>query len=134
MSRTQLDINTRERRQCAIDFWAEGHIVRFDSGPERTETRGDFSVLYLGADVVVTPAFLIGALVQFDHSDTTTRALQTSTSGHGWLVGPYATLRLSENIFGNVRAAWGESDNKVSPTMTFTDDFDTTRWLVEGSL
>ena len=32
------------------------------------------------------------------------------------------------------RAAWGETDNRVRPFMTFTDNFSTKRWLVSATL
>jgi outer membrane autotransporter protein len=62
-----------------------------------------------------------------------TRA-STEVSGHGWMVGPYATLRLSENVFWQGRTAWGQSSNTVSPFLTYDDRFDTDRWLASTSL
>ena len=32
------------------------------------------------------------------------------------------------------RAAWGQSENDVNPFGTYTDQFDTTRWLLRGQL
>src|SRR5262249_49271119 len=54
--------------------------------------------------------------------------------GRGWMVGPYATARLSENVFLQGRAAWGKSDNDVSPFLTYTDNFSSTRWLMSSTL
>jgi hypothetical protein len=51
-----------------------------------------------------------------------------------WMAGPYATVRLSENLFWQVRGAWGQSSNTVSPFLTYTDSFDITRWLVSSTL
>ena len=50
------------------------------------------------------------------------------------MAGPYMTLRLSENVFLQARGAWGQSDNTVSPFLTYTDKFETERWLVSSSL
>jgi hypothetical protein len=45
-----------------------------------------------------------------------------------------ATLRLSDNLSLHGRAAWGRSSNEVSPFPTYTDSFETTRWLATASL
>jgi outer membrane autotransporter protein len=50
------------------------------------------------------------------------------------MAGPYMTARLSENLFFDARAAWGESDNTVNPLGFYEDSFDTERWLVRGNL
>jgi outer membrane autotransporter protein len=50
------------------------------------------------------------------------------------MAGPYATLRLSENVFWQARAAWGQSSNEVSPFQTYVDEFDTNRWLLSSRL
>ena len=44
------------------------------------------------------------------------------------------STRLSENIFFDARAAWGESDNSINPLGFYTDSFETKRWLVRGNL
>ena len=40
------------------------------------------------------------------------------------MAGPYATIRLTEQMFLQARAAWGRSSNEVSPFLTYTDSFD----------
>jgi len=55
-------------------------------------------------------------------------------SGHGWMAGPYATLALSDHLFLQGRLAAGRSDNSVSPMMTYTDNFDSSRWLASGTV
>jgi outer membrane autotransporter protein len=42
-----------------------------------------------------------------------------------------APRALSKNIFLQGRAAWGR---QISPYLTYTDEFDTTRWLVSSTL
>jgi outer membrane autotransporter protein len=44
------------------------------------------------------------------------------------------SLRLSQNVFFQARGAWGQSSNEVSPFLTYTDKFDTERWLVSTTL
>ena len=51
------------------------------------------------------------------------------------MVGPYATLRLTDNLlFWQARTAWGRSSNEVSPFLTYTDKFETDGWLVSSTL
>lgn len=50
------------------------------------------------------------------------------------MAGPYATVRISDNVYLQGRTAWGTSDNDVRPFMTYTDNFETDRWLVSGTL
>jgi len=103
---------------------------------------GDFRILYVGADYLVAPGILIGALVQVD--DTTedlNQALNNergSIDGTGWMAGPYIGIRLRDNLFFDARAAWGTSSNDIF----MKDDengarhgkFDTTRWLATATL
>jgi outer membrane autotransporter protein len=50
------------------------------------------------------------------------------------LVGPYVTVRLTDSVFWQARAAWGKSSNEVSPFLTYTDRFGTIRWLASSTL
>ncbi len=121
-------------RDFGLDVWVEGQIVHFEEGADGSAREGDFGVLYVGADYVLAPSILVGALVQFDRMDDVSRDLSMRVSGNGWMVGPYATVKLTDQVFVQGRAAWGKSDNQISPFLTYTDRFDTTRWLVEGTL
>lgn len=50
------------------------------------------------------------------------------------MVGPYATLRLSEHVFWQVRGAWGQSSNDIKSILTSSDNFSSTRWLASTTL
>jgi hypothetical protein len=114
-----------------FDVWVEGKYGGFrDSG----DLDGHFGLLTAGADYVFNPSFLAGVFVQYGSMAQKSREDRTDVSGHGWMAGPYATLRLSPHLFWQGRAAWGSSSNDVSPFMTYTDSFDSTRWLASTSL
>ncbi len=133
----ELGINGSELIQAqdyGLDIWVEGKLAFFDDGESGGESDGEFGILYFGADYVFTPNFLLGVLVQFDKMDEQSNDLRTRVEGYGWMAGPYATLKLSDNLFFQSRAAWGKSDNDISPFLTYEDEFETERWLVEGSL
>ncbi len=118
----------------ALDLWVQGNYTSFDEGATGGRSDGRFSVLYVGMDYVLSPGILVGALFQYDHMKEYSADLGTETEGNGWMAGPYVTLRLTDNIFVQARAAWGTSKNNISPFLTYINSFDTKRWLVEGSM
>ncbi|MEI9901093.1 MAG: autotransporter domain-containing protein [Hyphomicrobium sp.] len=91
---------------------------------------GYIGFVSVGADYVLSPSLLFGMLVQFDSMRQRSELQAAEASGVGWMAGPYATVRLSEERILEARAAWGQSYNEVSPFLTYTDEFDTNRWLV----
>jgi len=114
-----------------FDVWTEGHYTKFDAS---SNTSGHYGVVYVGADYLVRPAILFGVLAQFDSLTESSKTLQYGANGKGWMVGPYASIRLTPNLLWDARAAWGQSSNKVSPFQTFSSDFNTTRWLARSNL
>ncbi|MDR7224981.1 IPT/TIG domain-containing protein [Aminobacter aminovorans] len=112
-----------------FDFWVEGKLARFNAyGAD-----GRFGILHAGADYLVTPRILIGLGLQLDWTDMEADDGAT-IEGTGYLLGPYVTARLTENLFLDARAAWGQSSNTASPFGTYEDDLDGTRWLVSAAL
>jgi hypothetical protein len=59
---------------------------------------------------------------------------KNAVRGQGWTVGPYATVRLTDKLFWQGRAAWGRSGNDASPLQTYTDEFGTDRRLLSSTL
>jgi hypothetical protein len=115
---------------AAFDIWAEGFV----SSLSYAGHQGRFSILYAGADYRIGDGVLIGGLVQLDRFSHKGAWTQGAVNGKGWMAGPYVTVRLAPRLYADVRAAWGTSDNKVSPLGTFVDGFDTNRGLYSGSL
>ncbi len=109
--------------------WVEGTIAGFDD----RQSDGTFGVVYAGADQLVTPDILVGALVQYDWFRQEQDTGGGKVTGRGWMAGPYATFRLDESLFADIRFAWGKSRNDITPLGTYTDTFDTTRWLGSGA-
>jgi outer membrane autotransporter protein len=115
------------------DFWVEGRYSAFDDDSANLDRNGHVGVLYAGVDYRFGNNVLAGFLVQFDWSKDDTGALSSKIDGNGWMVGPYVSARIHENIFVDLRAAWGGSNNDLTLGDT-TGTFDTTRWLVKGTL
>lgn len=121
-------------RPNPFDVWVEGKLTTYrDTGFDGNQD-GRFSLVSVGADYVLSPNVLIGVMGQFDSMDQLKSGPGTHTSGSGWMVGPYATLRLTDSLFLQARGAWGRSSNQVSPYLTYTDNFETQRWLLAASL
>lgn len=117
-------------QESCWDVWAEAHYVNFEDAGNR---QGDFAVGYVGIDCLVHPAIMVGFLGQVDWMDDRIGNVNSDTEGLGWMAGPYATARLTQNLYFDIRAGWGQSDNDIN-VAGVTGEFDTTRWLVSGQL
>ena len=124
----------RAQPRSTIDIWVEGAFSSFEDGANQLESDGRAGILYLGADHRLSPGLLIGALVQFDDAEQKLDAIGSRISNTGWMAGPYAAVRVSDNLFFQARAAWGQSDNEVELADAYHDSFDADRWLVRSTL
>ncbi|MGE0023052.1 MAG: autotransporter outer membrane beta-barrel domain-containing protein [Hyphomicrobium sp.] len=120
--------------QRAFNVWAEGFWQVFDSDDRAGESDGHSGVLYAGADYLLSPGFLLGALVQYDDVDSRYDSLPLEIDKTGWMVGPYAVVRLTDTLFFQGRAAWGQADSNIALDQVFDDSFASDRWLVKGRL
>ena len=119
---------------AGFDAWVEGHYKHYDDKTVGVATQGHFGIVYVGADYLITPSFLLGVLGEFDWAEEASSADKSKADGTGWMAGPYATLRLMPNLFLDGRVAWGRSDNSVDPFGIYTDNFTTERWLANANL
>ncbi|MEO0771976.1 MAG: autotransporter domain-containing protein [Pseudomonadota bacterium] len=110
------------------DVWVQLQHKRFESG----QNDGRFSILHFGVDYLMNPDLLVGAMVQVDYLEDRNGAQNSSVDGTGWMVGPYVTARLKENLYFDGRVAAGTSKNDISPFGTYTDEFDTFRWMASA--
>ena len=113
-----------------FDIWVKGQWsqARSDSATS------NLGLLYVGADYQLSQDLVIGLMGQFDWADEKDTDKSISVDGKGWLIGPYIAARIHQNLIFDGRLAWGQSENDVSPFNTYTDTFDTTRWLARGTL
>lgn len=91
-------------------------------------------IFFVGADYRIAPGLLIGAMAQFDMMSDQDDTRSTNVTGSGWMAGPSLTAKLSDNLYFDARGAWGTSSNQVTPFGTYTDTFDTERWLAKANL
>lgn len=121
-------------KSSRFDIWIEGHVAKFGDDRAASDSEGHFGVVYVGADYIVQPWLLVGVLAQADTMKQSSTIDSFSVEGSGWMAGPYAAARLSDSLFFQARAAWGTSDNEVSPFLTYSDSFASERWLVSSTL
>lgn len=50
------------------------------------------------------------------------------------MAGPYAAIRLGEDLIFDAKVLWGRSQNDIQHFLTYTDTFMTTRWLATARL
>lgn len=125
---------TSVRPYSPLDIWIEGKYATFGDSFQKTSLEGHFGLVSVGVDYVLNKNLLVGLMVQFDSMAQRSNSQLTSIQGNGWLAGPYMTMRLTDNLYWQARAAWGTSSNEVSPLLTYNDSFDSDRWLVSTSL
>lgn len=127
------DENTQESKKEDLqtpkfDVWTEGFLQRLSvSGSD-----GYFGVIHSGVDYLVKPNVLMGVALQVDFAEL--EAGTAKTQGRGYMVGPYVTVKLSENLYFDGRYAWGKAENKTSQSGVSPDRFDSERQLATASL
>lgn len=89
---------------------------------------GSYTLGTLGVHEFLNPNLLIGGMVQFDYTDDPAN----NASGHGWMVGPYFVAQVPDQpLFFEGRLLYGQTDNDITPLGTYTDSFETERWLAQ---
>ena len=114
----------------SFDIWVQGTYAHTDESTRES----DVGLLHAGADYLINPSLLIGVMAQADWVEQDDSAVNSSIDGTGWMAGPYIVVRLHQNVLFDARAAWGQSFNDISPLGTYTDSFDTERWLARAQL
>jgi len=128
----------RNLADSKFDLWVEGRVSQFeqkfnDSGI-RNKAEGNAGAVNLGADYLVKPGLLIGALAQFDQYREDYDAFNTTSSSQGVLFGPYASYRVTPGLVLDAQVAWGDSDNMSELPDGTQVNFETERQLLRGRL
>lgn len=115
----------------SYDVWTQ----IFGSNADSKSADSRLWVGYLGAHYFTTDENLIGIMGQIDWANETNTSKNSKADGVGWMVGPYVAGRIkNSNLSYELKAAWGRSQNDVSPDGTFTDQFKTERRLLKAKL
>lgn len=87
----------------------------------------------IGTHRKINENLLVGAMLQLDYFSQDDGLLDSS--GEGWLVGPYFVAKApNAPLFFEGRLLYGQTSNEISPLGTYTDDFDTERWLLQAKV
>lgn len=121
-----LDSDAQEPNR--FDVWIDGTFSLF----EANGGNGRSSAMSIGADYLLTPDLLVGGFVSIDNLDRF-EIQGDILSGIGWVSGPYATVRLNDNVYLDMLAGLGTSSNKVASGGS-VDEYGSFRWLVDASL
>ncbi|MDE4176784.1 autotransporter domain-containing protein, partial [Phaeobacter sp. PT47_59] len=116
--------------QTGWDFWAQGTYAVNDNLNAQSKS----GLFFAGVDYRGSDRAVFGIMGQLDITDEENRTANTSAKGVGWMVGPYAVIRLDRNLYLDASATYGRSKNKVNALGLFEDDFDTRRYLVQAGL
>ncbi len=93
-----------------LDFWMKGVFTDYDN--DNTRTDGDSYVLTGGVDYVVRDDILVGLIAGLDRGKQTSGVLASETKLGGFIVGPYVSWRLNNELTFYARASWGEGRQK----------------------
>lgn len=121
-----------------FDLWVEGRVSQFaqklTNDGVRYKAEGSAGAVNVGADYLLKPGLMIGALVQYDQYREDYDAFSAASNSQGVLFGPYVSYRLTPGLVLDTQYAWGNSDNQsVLPDGTEVD-FETERQLLSGQL
>ncbi len=126
--------------RAGFDLWVEGQFSGYTDDIGGIPREGDFWVVHVGADYVLAPGVLVGALVQADDTKEDINGSERTgkIEGAGWMEGPYFGIKLLDNLFFDTCAAWGRSDNDIwlrDEGLGFRNGiFETDRWLATATL
>jgi hypothetical protein len=115
-----------------FDTWVEGQFSVYDD-KSTTADKGNFFVGYAGLDMRIYENTVVGLMGQIDWAEA--NSASGKTDGTGWMIGPYMSFEPAENLFVDLRALWGRSDNTANATVLgrgYVGDFQTERLLMEG--
>lgn len=89
---------------------------------------GSYTLGTIGAHSILNPNLLVGGMIQFDYADDPAN----NASGQGFMVGPYFVAKTPDKpLYLEGRLLYGQSDNDITPLGTYTDSFETDRWLAQ---
>ena len=118
-------------RAGSWDIWTEIFGSLSNSGA----SDADLVIGYLGAHYFVDDYTLVGIMGQLDWASETNTTFGSNANGFGWMIGPYVAGKMpGQEVIYEARVAYGTSDNDISPIGTYTDNFDTTRFLATAKI
>lgn len=117
-----------------VNIWVDARLALH--GTEGRDTQWSrLGVAAAGVDYLVNENLLVGIAGQVDWMTDQTE--QSTFTGTGYLVGPYASVALSENLSLDLALFYGQSTNRGVSSIggiTYAGDFETDRLLATAGL
>ncbi len=115
------------------DLWTQWYGAELKTG------RVDSALVvgYAGLHYFLGDELLVGLMAQTDWAESEVhKPWRGGAKGRGWMLGPYSAGRLlpEQALFYELRLAYGQSSNDISPLGTYTDAFTASRWLASAKL
>lgn len=124
------------------DIWLAANYASVSDERSGDAADSAFGVVQLGVDWAVDDRTVAGVMLQHDWADETTDEIAiragavrgARVSGSGWMAGPYVVREISEGVWFDALALYGQSDNTVDPLGLYEDTFETDRFMVRMNL
>jgi len=124
------------------DIWLAANYASVSDERSGDAADSAFGVVQLGVDWAVDDRTVAGVMLQHDWADETTDEIAVRAgavrgarvSGSGWMAGPYLVREISDGVWFDALALYGQSDNTVDPLGLYEDTFETDRFMVRMNL
>ena len=123
-----LNYKSGSRQLGPVTVWSEGTIVGVN------DVGGDghrFRIAHSGAEMLLGEHTIIGLGVQVDNLTYTDAPTGDKFDGTGWMVGPYIHSRVRDNLFVDVRLAFGKVNSDVTRAVGEDDEYESDRALAQ---
>ena len=129
VSQGEIEFALRRTLEDGSFFWAEGVYSDYEDQRDYGRVDGTYGVLHFGADTNVGST-VIGLMASIDRISE--EETDQDLSGTGWMIGPYFSAALTDQLFLSGRMAFGQSQNDADITtsgLAMSADFETARFI-----
>jgi hypothetical protein len=117
-----------------VNIWVDARLALHGTEGEDLQW-SRLGVAAAGVDVLINDDVLVGIAAQMDWMTDQTE--QSTFTGTGYLIGPYASVALSDNLSLDLALFYGKSTNRGVSSIggiTYAGDFETDRLLATAGL
>jgi hypothetical protein len=114
-----------------LNVWIDGTFLALGGAEMDDGAFGTFGMLGVGADYLLSDEALVGVTLQADWMRSP--GSEATVTGRGWLVGPYASAEIGNDVFWNASLLYGGSSNAFDNGL-WQGTFETRRWMANTSI
>ena len=111
--------------------WADGMFSTYEQENADATIDGNYAVLHFGVDRWLGASTVVGLMASVDHMSES-GGIVLDAEGTGWMIGPYFSTALDEDLFMSGRLLYGQSSNDaeiLTDGRRMKGDFDSERLL-----